>query len=315
MPISYYTRKKAIFAKKEATYGLNPAIDEALNAIRTLDFAIQPFNNEAIETNEDLPMPGSSVSELVGLNVVVTFGVFFAGAGTAGNLPAYDPLLAGCGYVGDNTTDPTRAVYTQVFPVTDSLTFMCDLDGKMHEFNGSRGTFEIVSVKRGFARMNYTYTGIFTPVVASSLTPGNADLSGFLKALPFRAANVDVQFFGQTVAAHSYTFRSGEDIAFRETSTEETIEAGDRRSSYELRFDEPLISTYDYWNDAGAGTTGPLNYALGTTAGNIVEVNLLKTQILNIDPNDEQGGSALQVSGPVVADTSNSFSPVQIIVR
>lgn len=315
MPINYYARKKTILGKKEVTYGTDPTPAPATDAVRTLDFSIEPFNAEAVATNEDKPEPGNDVSVLVGRSVRCSFGVFLASAGTAGDLPAHDFLLAGVGYEGDNVTDPAIAKYTQVFPVTDSITFYVDLDGKLHKFTGARGSLEIVSEKRSFPRMNFSFIGKFEPVAASAIDTSLVDKSAWLKALPFRASTVDISFFGQTVAAHSLRVTSGEDVQFRETSAEETIEVQDRAGTFQLRFDEPAIGTYDFWDDIDSENTGALNYTIGTVAGEIVEVNCLKTQMLQIGNPDEQGGLALDVSGNVIADSSNSFKPVELIFR
>lgn len=315
MPIAYYERKKIILAKKETTYGTDASPAADTDSVRTLDFSIQPMNMDAIESNEDKANPGADVQVLVGKNVVVSFGVFMAGAGTAGDLPAYDPLFAGCGYVGDNTTVPTEARYTQVFPVTDSLTIHVDIDGKLHALVGARGSLEIVSEKRSFPRFNFTFTGKFVAVDASTIDPADVDTSAFLKAIPFRASTVDVTLFGETVAAHSFTFTSGESVAFRETSVEETIEVEDRISAFATRFDEPDLGTYDFWDDIDSEATGALVYVHGTVAGNIVEIDCGKVQITSVNNTPEQGGLTLDVSGPVVSDSSNGFSPVDIVVK
>ena len=317
MAIKYYFRKKTILGKKETTYGVDASPAPATDAVRTLDFSIQPFNAEAIQSNEDKTMPGADAAVLVGRSVQCSFGVFLASAGTAGEFPAHDFLLAGVGYVGeqDNVTTPTLVKYTQAFPVTDSITFYFELDGKLHKFTGSRGSLEIVNEKRSFPRMNFTFTGKFEPVAASAIDTSLVDKSAWLKALPFRAATLAATFFGQPVAAHRITVTSGETVNFRETSEEETIEVDDREGSYSMVFDEPDIDTFDFWGKTTGEDTGELAYVHGTEAGKIVEVKALKAQITSITNTDEQGGAALDVSGPAIADSSNAFKPIELIFR
>lgn len=317
--MSYYWREKLILAMKEVTYGTDPGPTPALNMLRTFDFDFDPFNAENITVEEDKPKPGADQETLVGRHGVLRFSTYAAsvGAGNQGDVPPLDPLFAGCGYEGapDDVGTPTLYKYTQVFPATDSLTFYCDIGGVLHKFVGSRGTVEFNTQKRNFPRFNWTFTGLFVPVAASALDGSTADTTAFLKALPFRAALVDVSLHGNTIACHSLTITSGENVEFYEHSETELIDITDRDSRFQLRLEEPDIGTFDIWAVIEAETMGALSYVHGTTAGEIIEITASQAQPTAPSKNEEQGRTALDIEGPLVGNSTNDYKAVEFIFR
>lgn len=91
-------RKKMILAKIESVYGTDPTPTGAANAILTKDLSIQTFQGNTVELNYDKPYLGNDKSLYTAPYTTVSFGVDVAGSGTAGTVPAYDPLLRACGF-------------------------------------------------------------------------------------------------------------------------------------------------------------------------------------------------------------------------
>ena len=192
---------------------------------------------------------------------------------------------------------------------------MWEMRDSLHKFVGSRGSVEMTSEKRNFPRFSWMFMGLFVPVVASSLDAANIDTTAFLKALPFRAALVDVELHQETIACHRLTITSGETPEFYEHSEAESIEITDRRSRFSLRMEEPDITDFNVWALISAETLGELKYVHGTTAGQIVEVVASQAQPTSPAKNEEQGRTALDIEGPLVANSTNDFKAVKFIFR
>lgn len=316
-----YWREKQVLIAKETEYGTDAVPTPALNAIRTFEFSFDPFEAENITVEEDKPKPGSDAETLVGRHGVVRFQTYLASAGSAGDIPPLDPLFGACGYEGEpDDPDPLLATlveYTQVFPAEDSVSIYVDISGVLHKFVGGRGTFEITSEKRNFPRIAWTFTGLFVPVVVSALDLSTVDTSAWLKALPFRAALVDVEMYGETIACHRFAVTSGETVEFYEHSVAEEIDISDRKSRFSMRLEEPDITEFDIWAKITADPPelGALKYVHGIEAGQIVEINASQAQATSPSKNDEQGRTALDIEGPLVANSSNQFKALSITFR
>lgn len=289
-------RKKTLLAKIETVYGTDAAPVGATNAIQTSELTINPMEAETLQLSLDKENLGADPGTLVGKHVKVTFKVPLAGSGTAGDPPAYGPLLVACGYaqVVDAGTDVR---YT---PVDDaaSITFKFKHDKVLHTITGARGSLRITAVQRQYAWLEFEFIGLYNPPAnhTTSLTPV---VTAFQKPVPFRASTVEFELFGQALCLRSFTFNGGQSNAFFECSSGENIQLEDRQGSFEAKFSEPEISSYNIWDAIDADTLGLLEYTHGTAAGNIVEVLAHKAQITSVGREDDQGNMVLNVSGPM----------------
>lgn len=90
-------RKKVVLAKIEGGgYGVDATPDGSTNAILAQDVEIQPLEAESLRRGIVKPFLGQVPSVLVGIHARLSFGVEFAGSGTAGTAPKYGPLLRAC---------------------------------------------------------------------------------------------------------------------------------------------------------------------------------------------------------------------------
>lgn len=302
-----YYRKKTLLAAVETTYGTAATLAGATNAIQTSQLTISPLEGDVVNLNLDKPNFGADLGTLVGKHVMVTFRVPLAGSGTAGTAPAWGVLLQGCGHSESLLTDDAgppetvaSAVYTPIDENFDSLTFKFLQDKTLHLITGARGSVKLVSAKRDYAWFEFSFMGLYNAPVALGSSLG-AVYSSWKKPVPFRASTVDCTLFGQIVGLHSLNLDFGQKVEFYEHSEEESIQITDRQANFDSSFEETEIGTHDFFADVNTEVAGALLYRHGTLDGNIIEINAANTQPQSIKRSDEQGVSALQVTGPLAA--------------
>lgn len=301
-----YSRKKTLLAAVETVYGTAATLDGAVNAVQTSQLTISPLEGTALSLNLDKPNYGADLGTLVGKHVMLTFRVPVAGSGTAGTAPAIGALLKGCGHsetlLADDPVGPpvtvASAVYAPVDAQNDSLTFKFLQDKTLHTVTGARGSVKLVSAKREYAWFEFSFMGLFNAPTNLTTSLG-AVYSSWKKPVPFRASTVDCTLFGQIVGLHNLTVDFGQKVEFYEHSEEESVQITDRQANFDSSFEETDILTHDYFADINGEVAGVLLYKHGTVAGNIIEVKATNSQAQNVKRGDEQGVSALQVTGPL----------------
>jgi hypothetical protein len=91
------TRKRAILAKIEGTYGQDPTPTATLDALLMSNLNVSPMEMTLAQRNNVKAYLGSNPSVLAAIYAKVSFDIEVAGSGTAGTAPAYDELLRACG--------------------------------------------------------------------------------------------------------------------------------------------------------------------------------------------------------------------------
>lgn len=94
--MSLLTRKRAILAKIETTYGVDPVPTGSANAILMSNLTVSPMEMTLAQRNNIKAYLGNNPSVLAAIYAKVSFDVELAGSGTAGTAPAFGALLRAC---------------------------------------------------------------------------------------------------------------------------------------------------------------------------------------------------------------------------
>lgn len=304
-------RRKALLAKKEVTYGVDPGPTGALNAIQTRNLTIEPLNGDQLEFDVDNENLGAVASTMVGRHVRVAFAVAAAGSGTAGTAPAYGPLLEAAGHVAVVTAG-TDVTYVPEDTDTNSVTLWVKVDRTLHKVTGARGSLRLVTSKRNYPWLEFEFMGLFSAPIDQAANL-DAVYSAFQKPLPFRAATVEFELGTYLAGLHELNISFGQQVEFYEHSESEQIVQIDRRGSWQGTVEEPDVGTHDFYADIAGDTLMALNYVHGLTPGNIFEVVVPATQLLSPRRGDQQGIAALQLNGPLIRQ--GATPEYSIIVR
>lgn len=295
----YHSRLKTVCIKKESTYGVDPTPTGAANAIQTSDFQCTPVEGEDLETGYDKPTLGADEIALVGEHVKVSFKIKVAGAGAAGDVPAYGPLLEACAYT-PTVSAGVSVIYTANDTGSTSCTIYFKRDGVLHKVTGAKGKVTVTGQNRQYCHFEFEFIGLYNPpITASAITP---DYSAFTRPLAWRASTVSVSWNGVALGTHEFKLDGGQKMEFYEHSDLEAIQLEDRKAMVDLKFEEPTIGTTDIFALCAAQTMAALVWQLGTVGGNIVRINAPKYQPRKPKPESVKGIEALAMSGPLVAD-------------
>lgn len=284
-------RKKVILAKIETTYGTDSSPTGADNAMLVGDVSITPFDSDTIERGTVQPFLGSRQQLHVATRVMLEFNVEIAGAGAAGDVPKYGPLLRACG-LSETVTASTKVDYAPVSASEESVTVHFHQDGQKHALVGCRGTFTMTLNAKNIPVFRFRMMGLYVaPATAADPTP---TLTGF--QVPKHVSTVNTP----TLSLHSFAGKisafsmdHGNSVIHRELVNESSIQITDRRVSGSIAMEAPVLSTKNWFTIAKAETLGALALVHGTVAGNIVEIAAANVQI--IEPNYTEEDAVVMV--------------------
>ncbi len=306
MPLLY--NKRALLAKTESTYNTDSTPTGAANAILVRNLEIQPIDAEQV--NRDLVRPYFGASDILISNVRsrVTFEVEMAGAGSAGAVPKYGPILKACGMGEDIITTPgaQKVIYKPVSEAFSSCTIYVNIDGVTHKITGCRGTVSLNMTVGQIPVYQFELMGIYRAPVDVSFSSLNTAYSCFQAPLVFNNTNsTGFQFHSYAAELQSLELQVGMDMVYRELvgNTKEVL-LTDRNTTGTVQFDAVTMATRDYFTDAVTSDTGNCTVTHGITAGNRVKLTVPRANITTLNYVEQNG--ITQYSIPFTALPSNN---------
>lgn len=289
------TRKRVILAKKEVSYGVDPTPTGAANAVQASNITIAPL--ETIDRERDVTKSylGNNQSIVAGQMVRLSFSVEIAGAGTAGNAPAYAPLIEACGF--DETLTPvTDAVYAPISEAIPSLTLYFNLDGTRHKLLGARASrFGLRLQQMELPMFTFEFVGLYADVADATLpTP---TLTGYKQPLAVNNANSSgFALHGYSGKLYTLEVDMGLRTTYRNLVGEESVQITDRRPQGRIVIDAVAVATKDFWTIAKNSTLGALTILHGTASGNKVQIDAPKVQIIRPTYGDQDGVATFEAA-------------------
>lgn len=309
--MSLLARKLVIMSKIETSYGTDPTPVAATNAIQAQNVKLTPMDTVAVERKNIQQYLGNHQSLIAGITSMLEFEVEIAGSGTAGNAPAYGPLLRGCG-MGETLSAGTSAIYKPVSTGFESLTHYFFVDGVKHALIGSRGSVAFKFNAKDIPVMVFKFTGIYVTVADVALpTP---TLTGFVTPLPVNNS------YSSAFTLHSYAaiLQSLEvdlanQVAYRNLVGSEAVLITDRQSSGNVVIEAVTVATKDWWTLVKNATLGTVSLTHGTAAGNKFKIDLPSVQLEKPVYSEADAVQMLQM-GLSVDPSSTGNDEVQITV-
>lgn len=96
--MSLLTRRNVILAKTESSYSVDPTPTGTANAMLVKNLSVQPFQADLVQRDVIRDFLGNSDTLVAAKWATASFEIEFAGSGSAGLAPGYDPLLKACGF-------------------------------------------------------------------------------------------------------------------------------------------------------------------------------------------------------------------------
>lgn len=303
MPLLY--NKRVLLAKTETSYNTDSTPTGAANAILVRNLDIQPIDAEQVD--RDLVKPYFGANDILISNVRsrVTFEVEMAGAGLAGGVPKYGPILRACG-MSETIAAGSKVTYAPVSESFSSCTIYVNIDGVTHKITGCRGTVSLNMTVGQIPVYQFELMGIYRAPVDVSFSSIGTTYSGFQTPQIFNNTNsTGFQFHGYAAELSSLELQVGMEMVYRELvgNTKEVL-LTDRNTAGTVQFDAMTMATRDYFTDAVTSDTGNCTVTHGTTAGNRVKLTVPRANITTINYTEQNG--ITQYTVPFTALPSNN---------
>ena len=281
-------RRRLAVVAVETQYGVapDPATATILEVVM-LD-AGNPYAGNTVERERMRYGFGNFEQINTGPNVERQIRVPFSGSGTAGEPPAYSPLLRACAL--SETIDATSVTYEPVSQNMDSVTIWWYEDGQVQEIRGARGTYEIGADAQSLPYWQFNLTGLYSrPENAPSVQGAESTVAG---EVPVNKQNSAFTMFGYPARLQAFSHNAGNQVEYRNLVNYEGVHITDRRVTGNITIEAPALADFNAFEKVESHQTVTLgNIALthGTAAGNIIKAEGLQVQAANITASDNQG--------------------------
>lgn len=271
-----YWRKLALLAKVEASYGTDASPAGATDAIQAIDAQFTPMEGGEEERELLVPWLGHQGVILTGLHGRLEFSVEIAGAGAAGDVPAYGSLLRACG-LAETVTAGVDVEYGPVSAGFEAVSIYYNRDGVRHILVGARGNVSMQFAPQRIPRFRFSFIGLLGTVTDQALP--SVTLSGFQKPVVVSKANTSFTLHAYAGPTENVSIDLGNQVEPRLLINYEAAEIVDRKATGQVVMEATDLATKNWDAIVKAHTDGPLALTHGTAAGNIVAVAANTVQI------------------------------------
>lgn len=280
-----FWNKLALLAKIETTYGTDAAPLGSANAMLGVDVQFTPLDAQQLERELILPYLGHRGVLLDRYLTRIEFSIEIAGAGAAGSVPAYGPLLRACG-MSQVVTAGQKVEYQPVSSGFDAATFYYNRDGTRHIMLGARGTWRTEIAPTTIPRFRFTFTGLQGAIADAALPVAN--VAAFVEPVPVNKTNSAFTIFGAQPALERLTVDLGNQVEPRMLVNAEGVEISDRRATGSMMIEATQVAATDWMGLIKSQTLGAMDFGHGLPAGNAVRIESSAVQLLPPDEGESQ---------------------------
>jgi hypothetical protein len=296
-------RNMLVLAKIQPTVGVDSAPTPAANAILARGVAPQPVVANFVDRDLYQPFFGNKGKVQVGAYSTVEFEVEIAGAGAAGTVPRYDPLLRACGF-NATTTASVSVAYRPVTTSSEMVTIWVFLDGVLHKMTDCKGNVSLDLSAAGIPVYRFNFTGFFNGV--SDSLPTGTSYTGWTAPIGVTRANTPTFTVHSTaVQATQFTVDMANQVDYRNYIGSETVTFTDRAPTGSCTFEYDSFATKDWFGIVRLGTTGAIQMIHGTTAGNTVQIDMPRVQLTSPTISDDNGIAMLGLTLDIQPNAGN----------
>ena len=276
MPFNLKVGKTVVLAGTETVYGT--AVVGV--PMRAFGVTLNPQNGDDLAREDEQPFYGSREKIKTNMHSGLDLSIYIDGAGTAGGIPIYAPLLQGCGFAVTQNIG-VDCIFTPVTGNEDSISLRCHYDKMNHLLTGSRGACIFKFNAGSYPSINFKYLGQYNAPTTSA--PPGIDWSAWQKPKGVDCQNTPiVTIDGLAVPLINFELDQGGTVSADCIPNANGIFIEDRESKGTIEIYAPDdLATKDFFALALAGTAVPVVVEQGTVAGNIARIDAAKVQLFN----------------------------------
>ena len=294
-----------VLIKPEVTYGTD-ATPDGSNAIMVSNINVKPEFDKA-DRNNITGFMGAQGAVTVGQKVSVDFEVELVGSGTAGTAPVFAPVLLASG-LAETVTAATSVEYTPIDNSFDSVTLYWRVGAVQHAVVGLRGNVALTLSTAGIPMLKFTGMGIYTDPISNAAAVTGVDFSTAQTPVGvYKDSVTQFTLFGSSLEMKSLDMDMGNDVQYSNLVNSESVDIVGRNGNISSGFRITEDQYVDFMNKGKTDATGSMAYALGATAGKILEIEVPNLQIkTSPSVSWDQGMAHLSVEADIVPTTANS---------
>lgn len=280
-------RKKAILAKIETTYGTDSVPTGAANAMVVRNFSWDPLEQVTVDREIVQVNLGASDTLIAAGYAACNFEVEMAGAGGAGTVPKYGPLLRACA-MSETIAAGVDVQYKPVSASFESVSMYFYIDGVLHKMLGARGSVALRINRLGVPVFAFRFMGLYV-AVTDAANPA-LTLTGWQKPLASNNTNTTgFTLHSASPVLDNLSVDLANQVEYRHLVGSESIIVVDRAPVGSVLFEAQTVAVKDWILVARTGTLAALSIVQGTTAGNKVQIDAPQVQVMRPKYSEQQG--------------------------
>lgn len=291
-------KNMVLLAKQEVIPGTDPVPTPAANSILVRAMTPALITAEFVQRNNIRGYKGNFGSLAVGVHREFSFEVELASSGAAGTAPKWGPLLMACGF-SETLVAVTSATYQPITTGDSTVTMYGYLDGLLFKMTGCKGTVSFELNSKAIPVMKYKFIGEYSAATDTAFPTGMV-FTGFQKPMTVGRVNTPTfSFHGLTPVMQNLSFDVANSLTYRDLVGASGANSSDRKPTGSTTIELPTIAAADFGEIARVGTEGALQIIHGVGAGNIIQIDMPKTQLTSaptISNDNEIAMLALQFS-------------------
>lgn len=275
----------------EVAYGTDPVL-VATKAFRAYNITPSFLAGSTKDRTRAGTGSGAYPVAHLGTYQTVTFDVDLSGAGAAGTEPLWGPA-AECCNLAKTVTEATSVAYEAqnfVDATAKSGTLYFNWGGTKYKLTGARGELSLVGQVADIPLGRFAMTGLFNAAATTAFPDVEATIASWIDGVELSSDNSTFSLFGASPALQSFQFNLGNQVKYTPRPNANAVRIpGRHQSGGNLVFENLPIATKDWLGIAKANTLGALSLVHGKTAGNIVEIDFGKVQLVQPTITDQDG--------------------------
>jgi hypothetical protein len=297
-------RNALLLAKAQPTVDVDPTATAGANAILAGNVTIQAIEAEFADRSNIQPYFGNQGSVAISQKSTISFDVELAGAGALGTVPGYAPLLKACAF-GETINAGVSVVYAPITAAIPMVAITFFMDGLKFLLLNARGNVEFALSARGIPMMKYTYTGSFA-LPTDVAVPSGAVFTAFQAPLGVNKANSPTfTLHGVSPKTQDFNVNINNQVVYRNLIGSESILITDRKPSGSVSIETESVAFKDWYSAVRLGTLSTLQMVHGTVAGNTVQIDAPKVQLINPQMSEADGISMTSMDLNLLPNAGN----------
>lgn len=305
-------RQKLLLAKIEAVSGTAQPLTAA-DAILASNVELNELAGDTVSREIERPYYGNPGDIPINVHMTLSFNVELASSGGAGTAPAWGKLLKACA-MAETITAVTKTVYNPITGAEQSITLGLNIAGQLFTMPGARGTWAITGGSNRIQYLNFTFTGKFTEP-SSTTQVKNPVYTAFKDPLIGSNTNTPIfEFLGNDdLGLTEFTYTHAAEVVHREViNVDPEVLVSGRSPTFSMVIDQPAYATLNLASKARGTETGALKIVHGKAAGEIIQIDLPKTQISSLGNQEADGIWQKSVGLSVLPNTGNDEISLEV---